>query len=261
MSKKKYNGLTLILAGGGIKAASYLGFLKALEENGIKPDTIGAFSGGALMSIAYGLGKDYNYVKKVFENKTLLKFFDLTALRERSIISSAKLNRELEDTIGKTKFSDLSVKLVIFATNITKKRLEWFDKGYVKDYVRASMALTPVISGHKIKKDDYIDGGFATVFPTTIMRQYAPNNLIIGSIPCTSYKMFPEFILRRARYIEFIYEKMMELMINDDPPDLLVETLSEDKGFGFSFELVDYFYEEGYKTGKKHVSHIMDLLK
>jgi lysophospholipid hydrolase len=63
------NKISVILSGGGLKAVSYLGFIKVLEENGIELDVVGAISGGALIATIMGLDKDYSYIKEVFSEE------------------------------------------------------------------------------------------------------------------------------------------------------------------------------------------------
>lgn len=260
VKSKKYTGLTLILAGGAIKSFSYLGFLDRLAEEDIKVDTIAGLSGGALISVGYGLGKTFGEMKNVLGSNNIWGLFGLGALRERSIISSSKIDSKLKKYMEDVKFSDLPFKLVLFATNITKKRLEYFDEGEILPYARASMALVPVISGTKIGDDEYIDPGFSTQFPTSIMKKYDPDNLVIGVFPKKNYKLLPEALINRARYLEYIYERLMNYMMEEDKPDMIIETLSEDKGFAFSFDYIDYYYEEGRKAAEENIPQIKKLL-
>lgn len=248
--RNKKKKLTLILAGGGVKSLSYLGFIDAISEDGLEIDMIGCYSGGTWIAAAIGMGKKYDEIKKILE-QPWWKLVDLNILRERSFLSNNKIDKVLDDLVGNIKFEDLKYKTVIFATDITNKKLAWFDEGEVKKYIRASMALAPILSGVVIDDVEYIDGVFITAFPTSIMREYAPDNLIVGLMPKLNFQELPDFFFKRARYIELMYTKLKEYMIKEDPPDIFIETLAKDKGDILTYKLIDYFYEEGFKAGKR----------
>lgn len=257
--EKNHKKLTLILAGGGIKGLSYFGFIDAITEAGIEIDTIGAYSGGTWTAAMVGLGKTHKDLIDII-NVPWWKLVDLNVFRERSVLSNHKIEEFIEKAVGNSTFEDLKYKTVFFATDITHKKLAQFDKGSLSLAIRASMALSPIVSGKMIKKVEYIDGGFITGFPTTEMKKLGSRNLVVGLIPKMNYKMFPDFIFQRARYLELMYERLLELMMNEDPPDLTIETLVKDKGNLFSYKLIDYYYKEGLKAGEKWAPILKDKL-
>ena len=69
MSKK----LGLALGSGGSRGVSHIGFLKALEENGIKPDYISGCSMGSVVGGCYALGMSAEKMHKIVMK---LKFSD-----------------------------------------------------------------------------------------------------------------------------------------------------------------------------------------
>ena len=62
MSKK----LGLALGAGGSRGVAHVGFLQALEENGIKPDYIVGCSMGSVVGGAYAAGVPLEKMKKVY---------------------------------------------------------------------------------------------------------------------------------------------------------------------------------------------------
>ncbi len=257
MSKKDFS---VMLAGGGIKALSYLGFLHAIEEKDLIPNTIGGYSGGALVGAAYSLGFSYERIKNVLGKLSWWKLIDMSIFSQRSLMSDKKITSELKELYGDTKLEDLEPKLVIFCSNLTKKRLEYFEKGNLLKYVRASMSLAPVIPSVHIDGDEYLDAAYITAFPTEEMHKITKGQKIIGLLPKNPFKMLPDIVTARARYVELMFSNGLEIMIENNPPDLMIETLEKDAGHILSFELADQYYEEGYNIGQKSYDKLMRFL-
>lgn len=257
MSKKEFS---VILAGGGIKALSYLGFLHAIEEKGLKPDIIGGYSGGALIGAAYSLGFSFERIKNVLGKLSWWKLVDMSIFSQRSLMSDKKITSQLKELFGDTKIEELEPKLIIFCSNLSKKRLDYFDKGNLLTYTRASMSLAPVIPSIFINGDEYLDAAYISAFPTEEMHKITNGQKIVGLIPKYPFKMLPDFVTARAKYIDLMFSNGLKIMIENDPPDLMIETLEKDAGHILSFELSDQYYEEGYKIGQKSYDKLVRFL-
>ena len=61
---RNYKGLVLALAGGGGRGLAHLGAIKALEENGLRPDAIVGTSIGALFGAMYALNPDADMLRR-----------------------------------------------------------------------------------------------------------------------------------------------------------------------------------------------------
>jgi NTE family protein len=260
MQNKK---ITLILAGGGVKAVSYLGFIKVLEEKGLyeNVDLIGSHSGGSLVGAAKLMGRDYDYIKGILKELSVWRMMDFSIFKQGTMMSNKKIDDYLDKIYGDTKFSDLTKQFVVYATNLTDKRLEAFSKGEIKKPIRASIALEPAISSEIINGKEYIDGGFATVFPTRHLQSIKKNNLVIGLIPKMNTQLFPKIFTDRTNYFSFFVEHARKLMVEKEPPDLYFETILTDKSHAFDFSNADYFYEQGYESGKQSILKIEELLE
>lgn len=262
-NKKKYKNITLILAGGGLKAISYIGFLDVLKEKGLyeKVNLIGSHSGGAFVSSMYSTGRDYDYIQKKFGDINIRNLIDLSILRKGSLLSESKINENIFSEFAGIKFSNLNKKNVIFATNLSKKRVEHFHEGYIKDYVRASMALVPLIPSVWINGDEYIDAAFMTFFPVQTLKKFEKDNLVVGVMPKTGFQVLPEQIAKRARYMELILEHAVDIMTQLDPPGIVIETLEKDRSHIFDVSHMDYYYEQGYQQGMKYYELIEDRME
>jgi NTE family protein len=59
--------LGLALAGGGVKGAAHIGVIKALEENGIKPEAVAGTSIGSIVAALYSMGYSTEKMLEIFK--------------------------------------------------------------------------------------------------------------------------------------------------------------------------------------------------
>lgn len=60
-------GISLALAGGGVKGAAHIGVLKALEEENIKIDYIGGTSSGSIVASLFAMGYSSDDIYSIFK--------------------------------------------------------------------------------------------------------------------------------------------------------------------------------------------------
>ena len=67
-AKKEENmKVGLALAGGGVKGASHIGVIKALQENGIEVDYVGGTSIGSIVASLFAMGYTTEEMLKLFK--------------------------------------------------------------------------------------------------------------------------------------------------------------------------------------------------
>ena len=100
----------LCLSGGGIKAASHIGALKALEEENIKFDCVSGASSGSMIATMYALGynsdemlkmlKSYANKIKYFEWKNIFKMIFGIVFERQIIIEGLNSGKIIENIIN-----------------------------------------------------------------------------------------------------------------------------------------------------------------
>ena len=97
MAKK----LGFVLGSGGSRGVAHVGFLQAMEDNGIRPDFITGSSMGAVVGSNYANGMTpKRMMKEVVELKKMhLLDFDLNILKSQSLLRSNKLTQILTKLI------------------------------------------------------------------------------------------------------------------------------------------------------------------
>ena len=111
MSKK----LGLALGGGGARGVVHIGFLKALEEAGIKPDYISGTSMGAVVGGCYAAGISVDEIREAVLKLKTMDLVDLNAMAftRLSLLRSKKLQNLFLKYLGDIKFEELNIPLPV----------------------------------------------------------------------------------------------------------------------------------------------------
>lgn len=253
--------ITLMMAGGGVKAVSYLGILKAFEEDGIEVEVLAGSSGGALAAVAYALNKPFDesvgYLKQLSFWKLLTK--NPLGIR-KSFIDEETVMKSIREFYGEDiKFEDLKKKVVIFASNVQKAKSEPFFEGDVIMPLRASMALTPFFSSVKIGEYDYMDGSFLTVSPTTFLKEKY-GNPVVCLLPAIEVFKAPAIVDNAMPYLKLILNNYQKLLFESDKADLTIFSLRDNAGHFMSFDKIDDYFQQGYEIGKENINAVKELI-
>lgn len=217
-------GVGLVLSGGGAKGVAHIGFIQALEDNGIPVDCITGTSMGAIVgslySIGYSpmemmqlLGSDYfasmsdgsldpEYTFYFAHPKPTPQMFGRdfgkaagTMFDPQSLIAPSPMGFGFMQIYSPASaqcgnnFDRLMVPFRSVASNVSRHRAEVFGSGNLGDAVRASMSFPMVFQPLKINGDILYDGGLYAVFPVEVMDTVFNPRIIIGvdvSSPTTS---------------------------------------------------------------------------
>lgn len=165
----------LVLGGGGARGISHLGFLKAIEDQGIPIDMIGGTSIGAFVGGLYAKDYDlvpiYGRVKKFAGRISSIwrMAADLT-WPVTSYTTGHEFNRGIWKTFGDARIEDFWVQYYCNSTNITESVQEIHSSGYAWRYVRASMSLAGLLPPLEDKGSMLLDGGYLDNLPVWEMK-------------------------------------------------------------------------------------------
>ena len=201
-SGKKY-ALGLTLSGGGIKCLCQVGALKALEEEGIKPNVISGVSAGAVVAALYADGYSPDSILSIFKNVRYSEFFRLE-VPDGGLFSLTGFKEFLDTVLHAKSFEELKVPLVVVATDLDRGKSVVFDKGPLIDALVATCSVPILFCPYTIDGVDYVDGGVLMNFPASVIRLDC-NYLIgvnLGPLNNDSYeKSITNIALRSYKFI------------------------------------------------------------
>ena len=182
----------LVLSGGGAKGAYQIGVWKALRKMKIQIDIVTGTSVGALNG-AMIVQKDYRNAKKLWKNMNFQLVFDedvvekyndckttkdLLEMFSHSFFKNGGMKIQQLETIVKRYFRphnffaseiDYGISTYNFSKmQVEKRTKKEMNKENAPDYIVASSCCFPAFQMKKIKKDKYIDGGYADYIPLNL---------------------------------------------------------------------------------------------
>lgn len=174
--RREKGPVAFVLSGGGNLGALQIGMLRALAEQGVRPDlvlgcSVGAINGAGLAEdpTPAGIGR-LERLWGSLDGKRLMPSGLLPpavglARRGESIHGNGGLRRELEERLQARRFEDLSVPFQCVATDVLAVRETWFHAGPLIDPVLASAALPAVYPAVEIDGVRYLDGAIVDDVP------------------------------------------------------------------------------------------------
>lgn len=171
----------IVLSGGGARAYSHIGAIRAIREKGIPIDFAGGASMGAVLAACVAMGwsdSEIDYrIRKAFVESNPLGDYNLPVV---GMVRGKRVNARLEEHFGETEISDLKIPFFALSTNLTSGKVHIHRSGKLRTALRATISLPgilpPVVDG----EDILVDGAVLNNFPVDCMRDLQ-QGFVIGS--------------------------------------------------------------------------------
>lgn len=284
--------LGLSLSGGGVKGSAHIGVIKALEEENIKIDSIAGTSSGSIVASLYAMGfsadEMYDIFKKYCKKIKYVDWWNILKLIfglifKRKIIidglNSGKAIEKLINDIAQNKniqdISDIDFPLVIPSVNLYNGKVTCFSsyKNKKRDLsntifinhinigkaVRASCSFPVVFSPCKFNDTSLIDGGIRENTPWRELKE-------IGTDKVISVVFKEKYDKDCCWNIVDVASRSIGLLSNElakyewEGTEYLLEIHTEKIGL-LDMDKIDELYEIGYKTAKKQIYNIKQLIE
>ncbi len=279
-----YPSITYALSGGGARGISQIGVLKALEENGIHPNTIVATSVGSIVGGLYSLGYstdeldsladiiDWNSIitinnrenrnnlfvdQKITEDRAVLslRLDGLTPIIPNSINDGQKLLNQLnlltfQSPIGlRTDFDDLEYRFRAVCTDLASGEPYVIGEGSLSRAIRASSSVSFFLSPVEYDSVLLADGGLVANIPVSIAKSYSDG--LVLAVNSTS-PLSPKEALKYPwiladQFVSIPMKKLNERELK--LADVLVQPDIGNKNSG-DFSGFDSLIHQGYVAGK-----------
>lgn len=158
--------VALALGSGGARGYAHIGVIEVLEEQGYEITAITGSSMGALIGGVYATGNLRAYKDWVtgLDQFALFRLLDFS-LKSPGAIRGDKVFAKLEEMIGDTRIEDLPIAYTAIATDLLAHKEVWFQRGVLRDVIRASIAIPSVITPVMMQGRVLVDGGLLNPVP------------------------------------------------------------------------------------------------
>ena len=160
----------LALGSGSARGWAHIGVIRALEEQGIKPDIVTGCSVGSLVGAAYAGGHLDALQQWVID----LSFLDVVRLLDvrmsGGLIEGENLMGSFSNKIAQLNIEELPLPYAAVATDLNSGREVWLQDGPLPDAVRASIALPGLFSPVQMNNRWLVDGGLTNPVPVSLCR-------------------------------------------------------------------------------------------
>ena len=169
----------LVLSGGGARALSHIGALRALTEAGVPLDFVGGASMGAVIAAGPALG----WSQEELEVRIRRSFVETDPLSDitfpmLAMTRARKVDRLLADAYGDVDIADLVRPFFAVSTNLTTGRIEVHRRGLMRRAMRASIAIPGIMPPTIIDGQVLVDGAVLKNFPAEVMRQMTSGPIV-----------------------------------------------------------------------------------
>ena len=162
----------VVMAGGGARAFTHIGVVKALRECGVPIDLVGGTSMGAI--VAAGVASRWNdqeldeRFRKAFVEANPLSDYTLPLI---SLFSGRRVTRLLRAAFGEKDIEDLILPFYCMTANLTTSNADMHTVGRLWRWLRASVSIPGVLPPFNEAGEVHVDGGVIDNFPVRAMRR------------------------------------------------------------------------------------------
>ncbi|MBN1128709.1 MAG: patatin-like phospholipase family protein [Chitinispirillaceae bacterium] len=286
-------GFTLVLSGGGARGFSQIGVIKALEEEGLRPDLVVGTSMGAIIASLYATGHTPDQIERLAESVNWNGIFTNSASRRRMFVSQKnepinylfelRFNHRMEPVLPNSishgqafydllapllspaqfragsDFDRLPIPLRIVTTDLLSGKQVVLSRGNITEAVRASSGVPLAFS--PVEKDGMllVDGGITANIPASAACE--DGKLLVVAIDVTS----PLWERSRLEHPVYLMDQVVAISgknrkdENRKQADLLV--IPDIEGFNNTdFNPLSTLIERGYQAMKQSIDTLKELL-
>ena len=256
--------LGFALGAGGSRGCAHLGFLKAMEEEGIYPDFIAGTSMGAVVGACYASGFTPDFMIEEVKKLKFREIFDLSLrpIGNGALLRSKKIKKKLSKYISSKSFDQLKIPFKCVATDlISGKAVTLGDDKNVCNCVVASSSIPSIFKPVKMDGKLLVDGGVTCRVPIETVREMGAQVVVavdvLGKIRSCDKKYNVFGVLMRM--FDIADCELTKYKLPTKCPDIFIEPDLDDMN-QYKFKDIEFAIERGYQTGKKYAQDIKSLI-
>jgi len=232
----------LVFSSGGAKGFSYVGVLQILEEMGLEFDAIAGSSIGAIIGALWAKGYDSNqltyHVGKFREWMHLRRLFDHMVDIRRGLLRGDRLETYIRKLLDDANFTDLSVPLIVTATDIGNLCSTLIQDGDVASALHASVAIPGICIPCNREHHTYIDGGVSNPLPVHSLKEMGIENVLavstvfreVHGYEMSQHREYAEMNRRENRPLRHRINAKLNLFAHGNAFDILMRSIETAHG-------------------------------
>jgi NTE family protein len=231
----------LALGGGGARGLAHIVVTEALDEMGVKPVAIAGTSIGAIIGAGYAAGMSgremRRYAIHIAHNRTDVmrrmmraragKLRDLFGggLGDATRLDAERLCEQFLPATLPHNFSDLSIPLIVIASDLYRRREVVFSRGPLRRALAASIALPTLMRPVEIDGQILVDGGATNPLPFDRLRGRADVIVAveISGPPSADRREVPNALECLYATVLVMTHSIISEKLRHGAPDLLVQ--------------------------------------
>jgi NTE family protein len=169
----------IALGSGSARGWAHIGIMRALAEQGIRPDVVAGASIGSLVGAAYASGQleALEAWALGLSRVDVWKLLD-TTIRRGGVMSGNRLMRAVREHVTDHAIQDLPVPFAAVATELDTGVEVWLREGSMLDAVRASSGIPGMFTPSWYQDRWLIDGGVVNPVPVSTCRALGADYVI-----------------------------------------------------------------------------------
>lgn len=257
--------LGFALGAGGSRGVAHIGFLQAMQENGIEPDCIAGSSMGSVVGACYAAGMSVEEMKNVVFELKALDILDISGnvLKNQALFKSKKMRAKLGEYLGEKTFEELNIPYGCVSVDlVTGQTVEFTEKYAVADCVQASSSIPGVFRPVKLDGMVLVDGGVRNRLPVKLVKKMGAEAVVavdvLGELRRADKPL--NIITVILRTVDIYDSQITEMKLKKDKPDLLIRPDMGDMS-QYKVKNFEVAFDAGYKAGMENADKIKELLK
>jgi len=173
----------LVLSGGGARGFAHVGVLKALLEEGIRPQILSGTSSGAIVAALYANGYEPDAIMDIFAKAKIRSVFSLST-RLTGFLKLTRVEKFLKTYFPNNSFESLELPVTINATDIEAGKIMYFNQGPLIRPLLASSCIPVLFEPIRVNDRLLVDGGVLNNLPVEPLLGKCDFIIGVHSNPC-----------------------------------------------------------------------------
>ena len=254
------SGVCFVLGAGGARGIAHVGFLQAMDDNGIVPNYIVGCSMGAIVGACYANGITPAKMKAVAESLKTNDIVDVAPnfISKKGLLKSVKMQLKLEHLLGDVTFDGLNIPFECVAVDLISGKPITLNEGRVEESVRASSSIPLVFRPVMKNGMELVDGATLVRVPVANAKHFNAKTVIaVDVLGKVIPKEMPSKNLLELglRSVDIVDGYHTTNYLKAHRPNVLIEPDLGDMS-QYKVDKLAFAYEQGYKAGVENLEKI-----